>query len=455
MGLELGYKGHERGYDEQSEPASIEALRGLIRPKYTLEQVEEIERMLVNGGTFILQPESDGTLPAAGPGNGVTDYKERWLRDQMQVADVEFACGDADIAVGVVKAAMRQSLTQRRRFGAIINNPDLKHYQNNRPHIRWGANERELPEEWGHAQNDALGHFLRVQHEAIVRGHISMTDDDITQLGYHARYLEAINYWEDEDHGCWEEQPKRNNSSISIAKQGLEALIRTMGRINEDAITIPEPNGRMSIDRIEELVDKARHVLDRDLPNECVQGDKWRGPDAALLIPVWTGAIKGPQADEIVQYVLQGSKGVTKFNDWHEHIPGLKGELGIKRYHNDKYWNGGLDPQWLLFNSMVSSIEGRKHQQDWDSKSEQLQVDYFNDSLMQITTNPNNPTMFAVPELKHVAGWDNGNPIWEVNPNTPLLWAAANHKMMIHDMKESLRRGAAKDDSSLTQSTPV
>src|SRR5687768_7670023 len=94
----------------------IEALRDKIRPSYTLEQIEEIERFLIDHGAFEIRPDTDGSLPAAAGDDVMSDYKARWLRDQMLVADSELVCGDADLAVGVVRAAMRQSLNQRKRF---------------------------------------------------------------------------------------------------------------------------------------------------------------------------------------------------------------------------------------------------------------------------------------------------------------------------------------------------
>ncbi len=434
-----GYRSPEQRYDEPREPASIEALRSLIRDDYTLQQVEHIQTLLEKGDVFMLQPFASGMLPAAGLGHGIaTDYHYTWLRDQMIVATVELGCdtGNPIIGARAVEGAMRQSYSQRHRFDAIINHPPLKYYQNNRPHIRWdGANEKELDELWGHAQNDALGHFLTASDRAVTEGLVVPTNHDIAQLGLYPRYLEAIDYTTDEDHGCWEEHPKVNNSSVSIAMDGLKALIRTMRTVNVDAIDAPVSDGHMSIDRIETLIAKAQYVLDRDLPFESVQNGHRREADAALLVPVWTGAIKGEQADAVLELVLSE----------------LEGEVGIKRYHHDNYWGENRpDAEWCLFDSMVSSIYGRKYLEGNKTNPDYLQrqIKYFNRALRQVTLNPADSRLFAMPEMYHVVGdHPDGTPRYETNPNTPLLWASSNLHMAFYDMRRTLQ--APRDLTSL------
>ena len=100
---------------------------------------------------------------------------------------------------------------QRGRFDRIIRGETDRHDLVNRPHVRFsGATLEELKERWFHAENDALGYFLwlysRLAREGIVD--VAGAGRELDVLSIFPKCFEKIEYWQDRDHGHWEETAK-------------------------------------------------------------------------------------------------------------------------------------------------------------------------------------------------------------------------------------------------------
>ena len=105
------------------------------------------------------------------------------------------------------------------RFDDIIAGAVDRKTPMNRPHIRFdGDSLSELPENWSHAQNDALGYFVCSSSNLASAGAIPLTGDGFALLEKFIAYFSAIQFWEDEDSGHWEQVRKISASSIGVGR---------------------------------------------------------------------------------------------------------------------------------------------------------------------------------------------------------------------------------------------
>src|SRR5690606_26378920 len=82
-------------------------------------------------------------------------------------------------------------------------------------HSRYSTELKELPVEWGHAQNDAIGAFLWGIGEGYRLGQKVIRDKkDIEIVQKHVNYLECLQYWQAKYNGMWEENMEVHASSI-------------------------------------------------------------------------------------------------------------------------------------------------------------------------------------------------------------------------------------------------
>lgn len=195
-------------------------------------------------------------------------------------------------------------------------------------HIRYSANYlKELPVEWGHAQNDCWGCFLWGIGEGIKHGKKMIRDShDLKILQKLIWYLNTLEYWEHEDSGMWEEWREKRASSIGACVAGLE----NVSRIVEVPI---------------EMISKGYKSLYELFPRES--NDK--SVDSALLSLVYPYNIFPKSLSKTI-------------------IENIEGELlrsnGCIRYHSDSYFSTleeeygrdkprefyvGFEPEWTMF----------------------------------------------------------------------------------------------------------
>ena len=73
-------------------------------------------------------------------------------------------------------------------------------------HSRYSTDLKELPVEWGHAQNDAIGAFLWGVGEGFRLGQKVIRDEkDLEIVQKLVDYLDCLQYWQAKDNGMWEE----------------------------------------------------------------------------------------------------------------------------------------------------------------------------------------------------------------------------------------------------------
>ncbi|WP_099364395.1 glycoside hydrolase family 15 protein [Fredinandcohnia onubensis] len=235
-------------------------------------------------------------------------------------------------------------------------------------HSRYSTDLKEMPVEWGHAQNDAIGAFLWGVGEGYRLGQKVIRDKkDIEIIQKLVDYLECLQYWQAKDNGMWEENMEVHASSLGACVAGLNA-VKILVNVKED------------------LIKKGEEALRNLLPRESETKDT----DLALLSLVFPyRVVDRDTAIKIVETV--SSK--------------LERKYGVIRYENDQYYNEGKEAEWCFGFPWLGLCY--------------LELGQFHKASEYIAkTKRVVPDNWEVPEL-YVGGTN------RPNGNTPLAWSVA------------------------------
>jgi phosphorylase kinase alpha/beta subunit len=423
-------------------------IRQRIKPRYRLDDVHDLMAYLTRHRTLNLAPLPTGLYPAAGVDPQAayqSGYGNVWVRDNVYVALAQEAAGRSAEACTALRQLAAFYLKHRNRFETIVEGRADPNLPRNRPAVRFdGLKLSELPSEWPHAQNDALGYFLW----AYCRfGGTPQLSPDPDLLALLPLYFRAIRYWEDEDSGHWEERRKVEASSIGAVVAGIRELRALLSR---DPALVPRfGDTEITPDFLDALIEPGKVALDAILPSECIQPDprKKRRYDAALLFLVHPlEVVEDAMGQRIVDDVLEN----------------LQGEYGIRRYLGDSYWTAdykdkvplaeltadvsehqeerdalarpGEEAQWCIFDPIVSVIAGSRYLRTRNSADLDWQVHHLNRSLGQLTGIDCPRGELLCPEAYYL---ERGR--YVPNDNVPLLWTQANLWLALRAMQASSR----------------
>lgn len=412
-----------------------------------LDSIKNMFYFLCKKNTFTFPAVKNGLFPAANlhTQSEYTGYSNVWIRDNIYIAYAHYLNGKTDIAIKNITAFTDYFIKHQWRFEKIIVGELDFNDPMNRPHIRFNGNDlSEINQKWAHAENDALGYFLWLfcklcNEHAIAELNAAQTE----LLALFVLYFDKIAYWQDEDSGHWEEVRKVEASSIGVVVAALGELNKI---IIENKYTIQYQGQTVSSEFVTELIAKGQNALHAILPAECIQPEKYRRYDAALLFLIFPLNVV---SEEIADQIL---------NDVRTH---LQGDYGIRRYLGDSYWSAdykdkvkeekrmidvsdniaerdnllqsGQEAQWCIFDPIISVAYGRKYQETHDKQFLQLQTDYFNRSLNQLTSEESRFGGFKCPELYYL---EHGR--YVASDTTPLLWTQANLWMAFNYMEKSV-----------------
>jgi len=405
-----------------------------VKDIYSFYDLKELFDFLYKKNTFIFPSLRNGLFPAANlqTKSEYTGYSNIWVRDNIHIAHAHYVNGCTEIAIKNVSTFAKYFIKHQCRFEKILSGELDFHNPMNRPQIRFNGNDlSEINEKWSHAQNDALGYFLWLFCKLCNDKSIAITQQQNQLLALFVLYFQKIQYWQDEDNGHWEESKKIESSSIGVV---VAALIE-LKKLVKNKILIKYRDNIITAAFLNELIQKGRQSLKQILPAECIQADKYRAYDAALLFLIYPLNII---QDETIENKILANI-----------IEYLQGDYGIRRYIGDSYWSAdykdklkpeqrtidvsddmssrdsllqiGQEAQWCIFDPIISAIYGKKYQQIKKPEYLQLQTHYFNRSLAQLTIEDSPFGAFKCPELYYL---EKGN--YVPNDTTPLLWAQAN-----------------------------
>lgn len=375
---------------------------------------------------------------AATPASGHEEsgYSSAWLRDNVLIADALWRTGRRDRALATFHGLSRFLATQETKMLAILRDPALGRDPQRRPHVRFdGRRLAELPGNWSHKQNDALGYFLWLGSRLLRTARVA-DPAAARQLGLLAALLEALEYWRDEDSGHWEEKPKISASSIGSVVAGLRAAATLAEKLG-GALPGEPP---VSAERLEALAARGEAALAGILPAECVEDDpaKVRAYDAALLFLAEPLNLLDPgmtlQIVARVREKLEGEIGICRYPldsywspDYREHLaPGARtADVSQDPSARDRYAVAGQEAQWCIFDSVLSVIHARLYAATGDAEHGGLQVHHLERALRQVTP-------AGMPEAYF---WEHGKLV--PNDHVPLLWAEANLWVALFTARES------------------
>ena len=235
-------------------------------------------------------------------------------------------------------------------------------------HSRYSTDLKEIPVEWGHAQNDAIGAFLWGVGEGFRLGQKVIRDEkDLEIVQKLVDYLECLQYWQAKDNGMWEENMELHASSIGACVAGLHAV-------------------KMLVNVKEETIKKGEETLRFLLPRESESKDT----DLALLSLVYPYRILDRKtALKVVENVSNK----------------LERKYGVIRYENDQYYNEGSEAEWCFGLPWLGLCY--------------LELGMFNKAIDYLEkTETIIPENWEVPEL-YIGGKN------VPNGNTPLAWSVA------------------------------
>jgi hypothetical protein len=422
------------------------SIKKITKSSYLESEIKEIYSLLYRQDTFLFSPLENGLFHAANLQTEFqyTGYSNVWVRDNIHIAHAYYVMGGKEnlaIALKNIETICDYFIKcNKSRFEDIISGKLDFNDSTNRPHIRFnGKDLSDINEKWSHAQNDALGYFLwffcKLYNDKKIP---ELTPEHKELLALFALYFEKIEYWHDEDNGHWEEAKKIEASSIGVVVAALTEL-KTLVKNGTDI--------GISTDLLDDLIKQGQQELRKILPNECIQTNKHRSYDAALLFLIYPLDIV--QDNNLEEQILRN---ITQY---------LQGEHGIRRYIGDSYWCAdykdklkpelrtidvsdnmserdsllqiGQEAQWCIFDPIISVIYGRKYQETKKSEYLELQTKYFNRSLAQLTSEDSPYGGFKCPELYYL---EKGQ--YVPNDATPLLWTQANLWIAFKFMEASL-----------------
>ena len=423
--------------------------------------------------TLKLTVDSRGLVQAAdrmeGKDQDPTHYDAVWVRDSLWVY-LGLSVSEDPIERATAKKMLLalsdyfSSSDQWKRMNAVIRNPKIIHEKNGKMkvvHIRFDRNsptfqdvrERGVAQVWNHKQNDALGLFLDLFCRAILDHTISsaeLTPARLKTMSLLPKYFQAIQFYQMEDAGSWEELERVNTSSIALVVSSLE-------RLDEVQKTMPL---QVDLPQIKTLIAKGYERIRKQIqmggesPDYPKNDPHYRTGDAALLNLIYPAQLAGLTKDDYIN-VLKA-------------IDPLVGEMGIKRYIGDSYQSGnfwknkgttddsssaecfsnrgkkfieGSEAQWF-FDSWYSLAMGCLYKKFNDPQFQTKQIQFLNRALKQITHGTkSDPVLGAdgVPVLSHalpesyntLVDLKTGVRTFAPSPITPLNWAKASMRLAL------------------------
>ncbi|ACK67927.1 hypothetical protein PCC8801_3988 [Rippkaea orientalis PCC 8801] len=428
-----------------------EKLLDLIQYRYNRQQIKILSKFLEDQNTFNFPCLESSLFSAAilTENAEYTGYTSVWVRDNIHVAHAHYVLEKFEIACKNAQALMNYFHRYNHRFAKIINSRIVPENVMQRPHVRFcGVNLAELDQQWSHAQNDALGYFLWFYCKLVKEELITPTVEDLKTLALFPLYFETINYWQDEDSGHWEETRKIAASSIGIVVASLIAFKEMLIEHPDLLKNFHDKDQKITLDFLDNLIQKGREELETILPCECIQeGQKRRNYDSALLFLIYPlNVVNEEQSNQIINNVINH----------------LQGNYGIKRYLGDSFWAADykekLDPeartidfsedlsfrdslveenqeaQWCIFDPILSIIFGLKFQATHQEEYLEKQTWYLNRSLGQLTAKDCPAGELKCPELHYLQKGQ-----YVPNDVVPLLWTQANLKIALKFMEDSLK----------------
>lgn len=432
----------------------------LIRPAYSLADLEAVRQALVANETIKIRRYSSGGHSAV----SVLDIDHtlenavsgllilQWDRDNIMqcLAELLFAENPS------MNAGLNLSGDQWKRglLASIIHHHkaegrflDIIHDRHSglpkdfffRPHIRYNSvSLEEMGDPWGHGQNDALSFVNFLLFHALNTGRMTLSDGQFdSQLADFATILHAyfwkINAWADFDLGAWEDCVAEHWSSIACVLVSLREQYDFMLKHGPMRTTRHGHTFLHEAKGVIEMAEKCERRLRELGTMEFIrsEGRGTRHVDLAQINPMLLAAFCG-------RPVLDDANTVCILENIERD---LMGPIGINRYEYDK-WDGRVnrdfprrsEAQWCHGSPQMSFIYGELFQRTSESKYFEKQLMHFNRGLASVSPR------WMIPEAWII---DAKTGEWVPDANEPLAWAQSMLAMSLAQMHASLKKMSA------------
>lgn len=314
-----------------------------------------------------------------------TGYDKAWLRDIYFMTLGFLETGELEVVQKAAKALLTVFVKHKDKINwAIEHKP---HYAWQYIHARFHPETfEEYWEEWGNSQNDAVGEVLNIliTLEELGAGVIE-TDEERDMVQKIIDYLVALEYWNDEDNGIWEENMEVHASSIG-------SVVAALKKAKEmDWLNVPEG-----------AIEQGEQALRELLPRESVT----KFCDLALLTLIYPFAVTNEEE----------TKEILKNVEYH-----LVKEKGVIRYKLDRYYNNNVDgyseeAEWCFGLSWLAIIYAERGEKE-------RAMHYLEKAKKAVTADG------KVPELYY----SNTN---RPNENTPLGWSESMYVVALKKVRD-------------------
>jgi GH15 family glucan-1,4-alpha-glucosidase len=296
-----------------------------------------------------------------------TGYTKAWIRDNIYALLCFEKIQDYATVKKTLHALLDILLQHEYKIDWMIRQPEPKE-RYRYIHARYDPfTGKEINEQWGNKQNDAIGALLfKIGTSENKEIKILRNKDDKRILQKIVNYLAAIEYWQDKDNGMWEENEEVHASSIGACVAGLHAI--------KNIVHVPLL-----------LIKNGKEALNKLLPNESIT----KKVDLALLSLIYPyNVVNEKQKEEILKNIEEQ----------------LVKEKGVIRYIGDQYYQqDGKEPEWTMGLPWLAII----HKQLGNTKKHT----YYLDKTRNVMN-----AQGELPELYY--GGTNKH-----NSNTPLAWS--------------------------------
>jgi phosphorylase kinase alpha/beta subunit len=324
--------------------------------------------MAIRGSIEVLNSlmHKDGLSIAAPAEN--TGYNKVWIRDNLYTSLGMEVFNPAKV-IGIMQKLLDIFLKHEYKIDFAIKQKPSAQYQY--IHARYHPETlEEFWEEWGNKQNDAIGFFLFRVADLLDKSYpLIRNDNDWRIIRKLVAYLDSLKYWEDTDHGVWENREELHASSIGAVLAGLKRINRY--------VKVPS-----------HMIDFGQEALDKLLPRES----ETKETDLALLSLIYPFNIV---TDEMKQKILNDVE--TK----------LIRERGVIRHTGDWYYNENGEAEWTMgfpWLAIIYKQLGNKEKYAY----------YMQKTLSVMNDSGELPELYFSKTAKY-------------NHNTPLAWAQSLH----------------------------
>jgi len=314
-----------------------------------------------------------------------TGYDKAWLRDIYFMTLGFLETGEIAVAQKAAKALLTVFVKHQDKINWAIANKPRAAWQY--IHARFNPETfEEYWEEWGNSQNDAVGEVLNllVTLENLDASVIE-TDEERVMVQKIIDYLVALEYWQDDDNGIWEESMEVHASSIGSVLAALKKAEQL------DWLSVPK-----------DAIQKGEQALRALLPRESLT----KFCDLALLSLIYPFAVT--TESETLE--------ILKNIEYH-----LVKDRGVIRYKLDRYYNNNVDgyseeAEWCFGLAWLAII--------YAERGEKEKAYYWLRKAKAVVTQDG-----KVPEL-YYSNTD------RPNDNTPLGWSESMYVVALEKVKQ-------------------